>query len=184
MTGDVVDLIMHDHREMERLFDELKSHPEKRPLLVPTLATLLTAHSRAEEEEVYPAARNETDGVDEVAHSQEEHLQAEQLLERLADLDPQSATFDQVLDDLVESVSHHIEDEESTVLSTMRKQLDDERRAELGQAFAASRDEHLGDRPGEASKEELQTQARNIGLSGASTMDKDKLAEELDKQSS
>ncbi|MGW4110824.1 hemerythrin domain-containing protein [Actinosynnema sp. NPDC004786] len=54
---DVVDLIMQDHREVERLFAELKDHPEKRPLLVPVLTAVLTAHSRAEEAEVYPVAK-------------------------------------------------------------------------------------------------------------------------------
>jgi hemerythrin superfamily protein len=184
VDGDVVDLIMQDHREVERLFDELKSHPEKRPLLVPVLTALLTAHSRAEEAEVYPVARDEAGEAEEVAHSQEEHAQAEQLLARLADADPQSPTFDQVLTELVEAVTHHVEEEESKVLPGMRERLDDQRRAELGRAFAASREEHMGDRPGEASKEELQLQARNAGMSGASTMSKDELAEELKKQSS
>jgi len=59
MAADVVDLIMQDHREVERLFDELKDSPEKRPNLLPVLTTLLTAHSRAEEAEVYPVAAAE-----------------------------------------------------------------------------------------------------------------------------
>lgn len=45
MPGDVVDLIMQDHREVERLFDELKDSPEKRPNLLPVLTTLLTGIS-------------------------------------------------------------------------------------------------------------------------------------------
>jgi hypothetical protein len=49
---DVVEMIMQDHREVERMFAELKSSPEKRAALVPVLITLLTAHSRAEEAEV------------------------------------------------------------------------------------------------------------------------------------
>lgn len=31
MPADVVDLVMQDHREVERLFDELKENPHKRP---------------------------------------------------------------------------------------------------------------------------------------------------------
>ena len=50
-TADVVDLIMQDHREVERLFEELRTSPDKRPNLVPVLTALLTAHSRAEEAE-------------------------------------------------------------------------------------------------------------------------------------
>jgi hemerythrin superfamily protein len=184
VATDVVDLIMQDHREVEWLFDELKTRPEKRRLLVPTLTTLLTAHSRAEEAEVYPVARDEAGETEEVAHSQEEHVQAEQLLARLAETDPQSPEFDEVLNEVVEAVTHHVEEEESTVLPGMRKRLDDGRLAELGRAFAASRAEHMGDRPGDASREELLVQARNAGLTGASSMSKDELARELKKASS
>lgn len=181
MDVDVVDLIMQDHREVERLFDEMKSSPDQRPLLLPTLTTLLTAHGRAEEAEVYPVARDEAGEAEEVAHSQEEHAQAEALLAQLAETDPQSSKFDDVLDELMEAVTHHVEEEESNVLPGMRERLDDDRRAELGEAFAASRAEHMGDRPGEATREELELQARNAGISGASTMSKDELAKELDK---
>jgi hemerythrin superfamily protein len=92
MAGDVVDLIMQDHREVERLFDELKDNPEKRPNLVPVLTTLLSAHSRAEESAVYPAAAKEADEADDVAHSQQEHVEADQLLEKLGKTDPTSPT--------------------------------------------------------------------------------------------
>jgi hemerythrin superfamily protein len=181
---DVVDLIMQDHREVERLFDELKSHPEKRPLLVPVLSALLTAHSRAEEAEVYPAARDEAGETDEVAHSQEEHVQAEELMAKVAATDPTSPQFEQALDKLIEAVNHHVEEEESEVLPGIRKRLDERRRAELGKAFADSRAEHLGERPGEATKEELLTIARNAGLSGASDMSKAELRKALHEHAS
>jgi hemerythrin superfamily protein len=76
MSADVVELIMQDHREVERLFQELQNFPDKRPLLTPVLAALLVAHSRAEEAEVYPAAKDEAGDVEDVAHSQEEHTKA------------------------------------------------------------------------------------------------------------
>jgi hemerythrin superfamily protein len=176
---DVVDLIMQDHREVERLFDELRDHPEKRPLLVPVLTAVLTAHSRAEESEVYPVARDEADETEEIEHSQEEHAEAERLLLRLAQADPASPVFDDALRELVEAVTHHVEEEESTVLPGMRERLDDERREELGRAFAASRARHMGDRPGEETREELLAQARNAGLSGATGMSKSLLEKEL-----
>ncbi|MGW4110825.1 hypothetical protein ACWEFJ_08090 [Actinosynnema sp. NPDC004786] len=84
-----------------------------------------------------------------------------------------------MLRELVESVTHHVEEEESTVLPGMRERLDDARRQELGRAFAESRARHLGDRPGEETREELLAQARNAGLSGASGMSKSELAKEL-----
>ncbi|WP_367129669.1 hemerythrin domain-containing protein [Saccharothrix sp. HUAS TT1] len=176
---DVVDLIMQDHREVERLFTELKDHPEKRPLLVPVLISVLVAHSRAEEAEVYPVAKDEAGETEEVEHSQEEHAEAEQLLIKLAGTDPTSPSFEDVLEELVESVTHHVEEEESSVLPGMRQRLDERRREELGRAFAESRARHMGDRPGEATREELLAQARNAGVTGASGMSKPQLQKEL-----
>ncbi|MEV6286125.1 hemerythrin domain-containing protein [Kribbella sp. NPDC051770] len=179
MAGDVVDLIMQDHREVERLFDELKDNPEKRPNLVPVLTTLLSAHSRAEESAVYPAAAAEADEADDVAHSQQEHVEADQLLEKLAKTDPTSAAFDKVLQNLVDAVTHHVEEEETKVLPGMRQHLTDERRLELGEAFVASRKEHLGDQPEDITRDELLQQARNADVSGASSLGKDDLKKKL-----
>lgn len=178
MAQDVVDLIMQDHREVERLFEELRT-PEKRAGLVPILTTLLTAHSRAEEAEVYPIARDEAGIAGDVEHSQEEHIQAEQILARLSETDPDSPQFDRVLQDAVDAVSHHVEEEEAKVLPALRSNLSAQRRAELADSFLAARTAHLGDQPGDLRKTDLEQQAANIGISGASQMSKAELSEEL-----
>jgi hemerythrin superfamily protein len=182
MGADVVDLIMSDHREVERLFEVLRSQPEKRVTTLPVLSALLVAHSRAEEAEVYPVARDQAGAAEDVAHSQEEHVEAERLLERLQAADPDGAEFDALLQQVVDAVSHHVEEEESSVLPVMRAHLDDARREELGQAFAESRSDHLGQMPGQASKEQLLQQARNVGMSGFSSMTKDELRDELQQR--
>jgi len=179
VAGDVVDLIMNDHREVERLFDELQDEPQKRPNLVPVLTTLLTAHSRAEEAEVYPAAAGEAGESDEVAHSQEEHVQADELLAKLAAADPTSAKFDQVLKELIDAVSHHVEEEETKVLPGLRERLSADRRLQLGEAFAKSRAKHLGEQPGDITKEQLRQQAANADVTGTSGLSKDKLQQKL-----
>jgi hemerythrin superfamily protein len=176
---DVVDLIMQDHREVERIFQELKSSPEKRAGLTPVLVTLLTAHSRAEEAEVYPPAREEAGIADDVEHSQEEHLQADELLAKLAATDPESPDFDSALSELVEAVTHHVEEEESKVLPGMREGLPVERLQELGDAFAESRKQHLGDEPDDITKAELEQQAENLDLGGAGGKSKSELKSEL-----
>jgi hypothetical protein len=182
MARTVVELIMNDHREVERLFERMKADPSQRPMLVPVVTTLLVAHSRAEEAEVYPVARDEAGIADDVAHSQEEHAEAEELLEKLKGLDHESEEFHSTLDDLIEAVTHHVEEEESTVLPGMRDNLSDDRLQELADAFVAARAEHMGDRPGEATKAELLMQAENADLSGRSTMDKEELTSALREQ--
>ena len=176
--NDVVDLILKDHRELERLFDELKNSPDKRANLLPVMSTLLTAHSRAEEAEVYPAAR-ESGGEEDVKHSQQEHLEADQIALQLVGTDPDSAEFTEVLDKLVEAVKHHMEEEESTVLPHMRENLESGKLTQLGQAFLGSRAKHLGDQPEDITKAELEQQAENAEVPGASSMSKSELKETL-----
>jgi hemerythrin-like domain-containing protein len=173
----VADLIRTDHREMERLFSELKS-PEKRPLVAPTIVALLAAHSRAEESEVYPAVREQTDASDEVAHSQKEHVEADRLAARLVDTDLDSDTFDGLLKKLVDAVSHHIEEEESDVLPALDK-LPEQVQAILGSAFLRVRAEHLMAGTTSLTRSELETQARNEGVDGASSMSKNELADKV-----
>lgn len=180
---DVVDLITNDHREVERLFDVLKREPSKRALNLPVLATLLVAHSRAEEAEVYPVAATEAKAAGEVEHSQEEHAEAEHLLEQLQAADPNTSQFDRLLKELTDAVKHHVEEEESDVLPAIRKGLASQRLEELGTAFAEARQQHLGDMAGDATKDELYQQARNADLPGRSTMDKQQLKENLQEGS-
>jgi hemerythrin superfamily protein len=176
---DVIDLIERDHREVERIFETMKEQPRQRRLLLPVVTSLLVAHSRAEEAEVYPVARDEAGETEEVAHSQEEHREAEELLARLSQTDPDASEFESLLQEVVDTVSHHVQEEESSVLPGMRERLSDERRRELGVAFLAARAEHLGEQPGEETREEMVQQAQNLGVSGASSMTKDEIKDQL-----
>lgn len=176
--SDVVDLIMQDHRELERLFQQLEDQPETRAATVPVMITLLTAHSRAEEAEAYPAAAA-AGGAAEVEHSQKEHLEADQLAADLASTDPQSEDFRTALRTLVDAVRHHVEDEEQTVLPGLRRRLDAQRLDELGAAFLASRSRHLGSEPDDITKDELRQQARNAGVQVPSAATKDEVKDTL-----
>ncbi|MGY2873428.1 hemerythrin-like domain-containing protein [Marmoricola sp. URHA0025 HA25] len=181
MDSNVVDLIMNDHRELEQIFDQLMAQPDKRANLVPVMITLLTAHSRAEESEVYPAAAD-AGGSHDVQHSQKEHLEADRLAAKVADTDYDSPEFPQALQELIDAVKHHVDEEESTVLPGMRQHLDPARLDELGQAFLRSRAEHLGDMPEDITKDELLLQASNAEVSGVSGMSKDELRSTLEDQ--
>lgn len=173
----VADLIRTDHREMERLFAELKN-PDRRVLVAPTVVALLAAHSRAEESEVYPAVREQTDASDEVVHSQKEHVEADRLAARLVDADIDTDTFDAALEKLVDAVSHHIEEEESDVLPAL-DELPQQVQVAVGSAFVRVRAEHLMGGTTSMSRVELETQARNEGIDGTSSMSKSELADRV-----
>ena len=176
---DVVELIKADHREVERLFEQLRSQPATRALNFPVLCSLLIAHSHAEEADVYPVAKDEAGETEEVAHSQGEHAEAESMLERMSEMDPDSAEFESALEELVEAVTHHVEEEESKVLPGMQQRLSEGRRAELAEAFISTRIEHLGDRPGDATRVDVVQQAANADLDGRSAKSKEQLKEDL-----
>lgn len=175
---DVVDLIITDHRELQRLFEVLRTEPSKRAAMAPVMSTLLFAHSRAEESEVYPRAR-QAGGEEDVEHSQKEHLVADQLATRLTGLDPESDEFADVLEELVHAVTHHLEEEEETVLPHMRERLDADLLQQLGERFLAARSEHLGDQPDDMTRADLEQQARNLELDGATQKSKAELEDAL-----
>ena len=109
VTQDVVDLILNDHRELEKLFDTLLNEPDKRISLVPVMTTLLFAHSRAEESEVYPSAAA-AGGSEDVEHGQKEHLVADQLALKLSEADPHGDTLVDTLNELIDAVRHHVDE--------------------------------------------------------------------------
>lgn len=180
MDVNVVDLIKNDHREFERLFEALRNRPDQRPTLAPQMLTLLTAHSRAEEQEVYPAAV-EAGISEDVEHSQKEHLEADQLAADLAETEPGAKDFEAKLDKLIEAVTHHLEEEEESVLPGMQEKMSAAQLDALGRAFLESRQRHLGDFPADITKEELQQQAINAEVPGGSSMSKSELKSKLEE---
>ncbi|WP_030245680.1 hemerythrin domain-containing protein [Streptomyces sp. NRRL S-350] len=192
MTKDVVELITADHREVEKLFQHLQAGGGDRVAVLDRVGALLIAHSRAEEERVYPVVATDAPGEkDQMAHSEDEHAQAEHLIRRLQATDPQSKHFDTLVAELVEAVRHHVETEESEILPALRQAMDEERLRELGVKFQERREEALAvaerqaaERHGddEPTKDELYRQAQEADIPGRSRMAKQELADALEAE--
>jgi hemerythrin superfamily protein len=180
MAKDAITLITQDHREMERLFERLENERDQRPRLLDEVEAMLTAHSEAEEDEVYPVVVRTTGEVPQIRHSAEEHKEAEELLAKLRDCDPDSDTFDQRLREFVDAVKHHVEEEESEILPALKRAVGAKRVTELGEAFSRRRAEVL-ERFDPASdsipKQRLYEQARHLDVPNRSKMSKEELAE-------
>lgn len=180
---DVTKLIRADHDALREVFGKLRSGTQaERALLLPVATSMIVAHSRAEESQVYPVARQEAGEIDEVAHSQEEHAEAEQVLARLIDCDLSDRAFERLLSELVDDLTHHMKDEEESVLPGMQDRLSAGRLSELGSAFLAARRQHWGDQPMHPTRDDLVTQAQNMGIPGATTMNKPQLQDEVEPQ--
>lgn len=149
-TDDVVELILRDHRAMEDLFREMRSVEADRTAALRRLADLLVAHAEAEESQVYPALRRYRNVDDEdVEHGVEEHTEGHEALLALLEVEtPGGEEWDEKLEDLVQAVNHHLDEEERSLINDARENVGGERRAELGRAFARARRDQLASAAG------------------------------------
>jgi hemerythrin-like domain-containing protein len=148
---DVVELILADHREFERLLRQLRNREADRAASLGELADLLVAHAEAEEREVYPTLKRKApEEAEEIEHGAEEHAEGHEALLALLRADPaDEEAFEEALEELSEALTHHLDEEERDVLNAARENVSDDQRAELGRAFLRVRGELLEERPGE-----------------------------------
>jgi hemerythrin superfamily protein len=151
-AGDVIDLITDDHRRFERLLAQLRDSTMDRDAVRKAFADVLIAHGEAEEELVYPVLRRKAEevGEHEVEHGHEEHAEGNEALLAVLELKgTDTDAFDDAVEKLSNLVAHHIAEEELTILSPARESVGPRVRAELGEKWAARRnqliDESCGD---------------------------------------
>jgi hemerythrin-like domain-containing protein len=139
--GDVVEIILADHRWFEEALRELRDVQSDRAAVLADLATVLIAHAEAEESKVYPALRRkDAIDADEVEHSEHEHDEGNEALLELMEVDDTgSEEFSSKLHELSEALSHHLDEEERDVLNPARTDVSEQVRRELGDSFAEER---------------------------------------------
>ena len=136
---DVIEILEHDHREVEEMFTELESlrgassdeEKSRRKELTEQVTIELVRHSVAEEVLVYPKVEAKVSS-EEAEHAREEHAEAEETLQRLEKLDADDPSFDDELATLMEEIRHHIEEEEGEMFAHMREAIDQEELRSLG----------------------------------------------------
>src|SRR3954469_15138016 len=141
---DVIEVLEHDHREVEQMFAELESlrgasseeDAKRRKELTDQVTIELVRHSVAEEIVVYPKV-DEKVSKEEADHAREEHAEAEETLKRLEKLDADDPEFDDELQELMREIRHHIEDEEGEMFAHMRQVIDADELRTLGQRVEA-----------------------------------------------
>ncbi|WP_322095802.1 16S rRNA (guanine(966)-N(2))-methyltransferase RsmD [Phycicoccus flavus] len=144
--GDVLELILDDHRRFEDLLRECRRTDTDRSSARQALAEVLVAHAEAEEEEVYPTLRAQADDISdhEAEHGEEEHAEIhEKLLAFLRVEDTTGEDYDEALEDLATVVNHHSNEEEQTILNPAREDVAVADRERLGAAWTARRNQLL-----------------------------------------
>ncbi len=145
VAGDVVELILDDHRRFETLLRQLRDSSSDRDAVRRAFATLHVAHAEAEEKHVYPTLRKKRAiSSDEVEHSEEEHAEGNQALLAVLELKgTDTEAFDDAVEELAKAVNHHLTEEELTILNPARDDVSDQARADLGLAFATERNAQI-----------------------------------------
>ncbi len=144
-SGDVVEMILEDHRLFEHLLRELRNEQNDRDALRHQLAELLVAHGEAEESKVYPQleGRNAID-EEEAEHGEKEHQEGyESLLPVLEATDLYGEEFSNLVHELSETLLHHLDEEERDILNPAREDVSEQDRAQLGAAWLAERNRML-----------------------------------------
>ncbi|HAS11964.1 MAG TPA: hemerythrin [Acidimicrobiaceae bacterium] len=123
----VIQLLENDHREVDELFRRvhLSEKPETIDELTKQIVHDLSVHAAVEEQFVYPLLRAKVDGGSAMADEAiEEHQQAKRLLADLEKLDAGSADHAKAMESLIETIRHHVEEEESDVFPELRDAVD------------------------------------------------------------
>jgi hemerythrin superfamily protein len=141
---DAITLLREDHRAVEKLF---KSFEKAGPNAVKTKARLvqemireLTTHASIEEQIFYPTVRQDAADLNaSVLEALEEHHVVKWLLSELDGLDPSTERFNAKVSVLMESVRHHVREEEGSLFPAVRDELSRKALMEMGESLAAAK---------------------------------------------
>ena len=144
-SGDVLDLILDDHRRFEALLRDLRDATSDRDAVRKALSALHVAHAEAEESKVYPTLRRKgAVSEHDAEHGEEEHAEGHEAMLKVLELKgTDTQAFDDAVEELATALNHHLTEEELTILNPAREEVGEQVRAELGTAFATERNKQL-----------------------------------------
>jgi hemerythrin superfamily protein len=141
---DAIELLKADHRTVEQLFTRFeglgaRAHKTKAKV-VQTIVRELSVHAAIEEQIFYPTVRERIGQTEEeVLEDLEEHHVVKWLLSELDGLDPEHERYDAKVKVLMETVRHHVKEEERELLPKVRREIPLEERKELGEQLSAAK---------------------------------------------
>jgi hemerythrin superfamily protein len=144
MSSDAIVILKNDHKEIKKLFRRFEAAGENAEQakgdIVEKILEALTVHTYIENESMYPAVRRLLPEVEaDVLESYEEHHVADVLCMELATMQPSDERFDAKVTVLIESVEHHIEEEEDEWFPKVRDGLGRKQLQEIGVDLEAKR---------------------------------------------
>jgi hemerythrin superfamily protein len=143
----VLDLLTDQHTEVDKLLEKLEKGKGDKAALFQQLADKLAAHATIEEKIFYPGVMTGKT-QDLLNESVEEHLEVKRLLADMLALAPDSDAFEAKLSVLKENLSHHAhEEEEDKLFPMVRKQMNADELAAMGNQCLAMFEELITQHP-------------------------------------
>jgi len=186
---DCLDLLIADHNRFRGTFARFQTAQEADDVAeMASLASLLSQdlviHTTIEEEIFYPAIHDLSEEIGEtVDEGLQEHHVADVLDAEIKALTPGADEWVAKMTVLIESVEHHIDEEESELFPSVRSATEADFREQLGQKMDARR-AGMGfptvEEREQLSLEELKALATEQEIEGRSTMNKQELAAAVD----
>ncbi len=135
---DAITLLKQDHKAVEKLFKQFEktTQPAQQRKLAQRVIKELSVHAAIEEMVFYPAVRERLPKVeDTVLEALEEHHVVKWVLSELEDMKPDHERFKAKMTVLMESVRHHVKEEESELFPEVRSVIKRKELGELGEAM-------------------------------------------------
>ena len=131
---DPFELLKADHRDVEKLFQELESARGAAKLRVfEQIRTDLELHTQIEEKIFYPALEKPEETHDLALEAYEEHAVVKTLLKELGRARTANAEWEAQTKVLQENVEHHVEEEENELFPKAQEVLEEEELEALGE---------------------------------------------------
>lgn len=153
---DALDLLIADHNRLRGLFarfSEAQDSDDTAAMgeLANTMFDELEVHTALEEQIFYPAVHDRSEELAEVVdEGVQEHHVADVLIAEAKELDPSAAEWVAKLTVLIESVEHHIGEEETELFPQARSATDAATRAQWAERMEAMKAERGAPTPADA----------------------------------
>ncbi|MGH3626279.1 MAG: hemerythrin domain-containing protein [Sciscionella sp.] len=125
VDGDVIEVLMQDHRDLERAFDDIERgglSPRQRRDLIDYVITELVRHAVAAEQHVYPIVRASAEAGDDLAdRAIAAHNRSEEIMKQLEDLAPDDPEFDRLVATLSQRFGRHVTTAEGELFPRLRQ---------------------------------------------------------------
>jgi len=134
-----IQLLKSDHETAKQMFGKIQTaRAEQRGELWAKLKPELKVHEQMEEEALYGPVAREVESRDQTLkdwheHHQEEVTELESLIEDIGEFDPTSDQWMERIEELQETLEHHIQEEEGDIWPRIQKAWDQSKLEKAGQ---------------------------------------------------